>query len=107
MAATFLKNRFVGLSAGKVSGGFMTPVFYPQSEEIYVDADVKGWLRAEICDAWGRKIDGYNLQESVIINGDSAAHKICFNGKDTAGFIHDPIRIRFEYADAVVYMVES
>ena len=60
MAATWSKHRFVGLRAGHVPGGFLTPVVYPQADEIRLDADVRGWLRAELCDAWGRKIEGYH-----------------------------------------------
>ena len=105
MAATWLKHRFVGLRAGNVTGGFTTPTFYLQHAEITLDADVRGWLRAELCDAWGRKLDGYHLEHSIVTHGDSAAHALRWADKDTAGLRHDPLRLRLEYCDGVVYSV--
>jgi hypothetical protein len=105
MAASWQKHRFIGLRAGMVPGGFLTPVFYPQSPEIRLDADVRGWIRAELCDAWGRKIAGYHLEDSVPIQGDDTMHVLRWQERDTAHFQHDPVRIRFEFADADVYNV--
>jgi len=109
MAATWAKHRFVGLRAGQpgdsLSGGFLTPVFYPQSSEIRVDADVRGWLRAELCDAWGRKLDGYHLADSELITGESPGHRLKWRDRDTRQFRHDPVRVRIEAADADIYGV--
>jgi hypothetical protein len=107
MGATWPKHRLVGLHAGAVPGGFLTPVFYPQSTHITVDADVRGWLRAELCDAWGRKLEGFHLQSSDRISGDSATHCLRWNDGDAARYVHDAIRIRFELVDATVYGVAS
>lgn len=106
MAATWPKHRFVGLRAERMTGGFMTPVFYPQSDLIHLDADVRGWLRAEVCDPLGRKIDGYRLGQSLSIRGDSAGHGLEWNGQSTQKFRHQAIRLRLEYSDADVYGVE-
>jgi hypothetical protein len=106
MAASWRKNRFVGLRAGSTPGGFLTPVFYPQGPDIRVDADVRGWLRAELCDAWGQKIQGYHLEDSLEFTGDSTSHTLRWRGHDTAAFRHDPVRLRFEFADADLYGVE-
>jgi hypothetical protein len=106
MAASWRKNRFVGLGAGSTPGGFLTPVFYPQGPDIRVDADVRGWLRAELCDAWGQKIQGYHLEDSLEFTGDSTSHTLRWRGHDTAAFRHDPVRLRFEFADADLYGVE-
>jgi hypothetical protein len=105
-AASWSKNRFVGLRAGTVPGGFMTPVFYPQAPEIRIDADIRGWLRAELCDAWGRKIDGYHLGDSLAITGDNTSHALRWGERDTAAFRHDPVRLRFEFSDAEIYCIE-
>jgi len=103
MAGRWPKNRFVGLAADRVTGGFLSDVFYPQGPEIVVDADIRGWLRAELCDAWGRKHEGYHLMDSVVIQGDNTAHRLLWKESSAARFAHDPVRIRFEYADGVVY----
>jgi hypothetical protein len=88
-----------------VPGGFLTPVFYPHSPEIRVDADVRGWLRAELCDAWGRKRAGYHLEDSIVIDGSDTGHILRWRDRDTRGLRHDPVRLRFEFADADLYNV--
>ncbi len=103
MAASWSKHRFVGLRAEGVPGGFMTPVFYPQTAEIRVDADVRNWLRAELCDAWGRKIEGYHLGNSIPIQGDNQANILRWRDRDMGAFRHDPVRLRFEFTDADIY----
>ncbi|MFZ2657907.1 MAG: hypothetical protein WAX69_23445 [Victivallales bacterium] len=105
MAATWPKHRFIGLQAEQVPGGFLTPVSFLQAPEIRVDATVRGWLRAELCDAWGRKIEGYNLEDCVPIQGDDPGHVLRWRGKETAGFRYEPVRLRFEFADAEIYNV--
>ncbi|MGC9346773.1 MAG: hypothetical protein ACP5JG_01435 [Anaerolineae bacterium] len=105
MAVSWPKHRFVGLRAERVPGGFLTSVFYPQAPEIRVDADVHGWLRAELCDAWGRKREGYHLEDSIAIHGDDTGHILRWRGRDTRGFRYDPVRLRFEFADADLYSV--
>ena len=84
----------------------MASVFYPQAAEIRIDADIRGWLRAELCDAWGRKIDGYHLEDSLAITGDKTSHTLCWRERDNAQFRHDPVRLRFEFRDADLYGVE-
>ena len=103
MAARWPKNRFVGLATNRVSGGFLSDIFYPQGSNILVDADIKGWLRAELCDAWGRKLEGCHLMDRTVIHGNSPTHQLSWEGFNTDRFAHDPVRIRFEYTDGVVY----
>ncbi|HYG76319.1 MAG TPA: hypothetical protein VEK08_15040, partial [Planctomycetota bacterium] len=104
-AARWPKHRFVGLRAEKVSGGFLTPVFYPRSAEIRIDADIRGWLKAELCDAWGRKLDGYHLQQSIALTVDSPSHVLRWRNAETSKYTCDPVRLRFEFSDADVYSV--
>ncbi len=105
MAASWAKHRFVGLRAGETPGGFLTPVFYLQAAEIRLDAAVRGWLRAELCDAWGRKLEGYHLGNSLPLHGDSQEHVLRWRDHETGAFRHDPLRLRLEYLDADVYNV--
>jgi hypothetical protein len=105
MAASWPKHRLVGLCADHVPGGFLTPVFYPQTSEIKLDAAVRGWLRAELCDAWGNKREGYHLEDSLPLHGDDFGHVLRWQARDTAQFQHDPVRLRLEYADAEVYSI--
>lgn len=105
MLASWPRDRLVGIAAGRVPGGFLTPIFFPEGDQIRVDAAVRGWLRAELCDAWGRKLDGYHLQDAISVSGDAGDHALRWRTADPRRFRHDPVRIRFELVDAVVYSV--
>lgn len=103
MAARWGKNRFVGLGADRVTGGFTSKPFAVQGDEITLDADIRGWLRAELCDVFGRKLPGYNLMDSNPVRGDRPAHVLSWKGRNTAGFRHDMIRVRFEFSDGAIF----
>lgn len=105
MAASWAKNRLVGLHAGPVPGGFMTPVFFPRSGAITLDGNIRGWLRAELCDAWGRKLEGHGFEESAVLRGDDPGHVLRWNGGPGDDFTHDPVRLRLEFADADIFSV--
>ena len=105
MAALFAKNRFVGLEAGRTPGGFMTEPFFPAGDEIRLDADVRGSLRAELCNAFGQKLPGFHLMDSVPITGDSESHILKWKSASSADHRHECLRLRFEYSDGIVYGV--
>jgi len=105
LGATFGKNRFIGLDAGAVTGGLLTEPFFPRGDPITIDADVRGWLRAELCDAFGRKMEGYHLMDSTVTEGDCEVHVLRWGERDPSVFAYDAVRLRFEFADATVYGV--
>ncbi len=102
MGAVVPANRLVGVEAGLAPGGFMTRPFFLREPVITVDADIRGWLRAELCDVFGRKIPGFHLMDSRPVSGDSAAHAITWKG-DTSAHRHEFLRLRLEFSGAVVY----
>ena len=104
MAASFAKNRFVGLEASRTPGGFMTEPFFPAGE-VHLDADIHGWLRAELCDAFGRKIPGFNLMDSIPVTGDSESHILKWKSASVSSHLFECLRLRFEYSDGAVYGV--
>jgi hypothetical protein len=103
MGVRWSKNRFVGLHAGRVPGGFLSEPFYPQGETITVDADVRGWLRAELCDVFGRKQEGHHLMDAVPVVGDDSAHVLRWQDTDSARYQHDVVRLRFEFVEGEIY----
>jgi hypothetical protein len=105
MGATFAKNRFVGLAARRVPGGFLTEPFFPSEPEVRLDANVRGRLRAELCDAFGRKLPGFHLMDSIPLRGDSEAHVLRWKSADIAVHRHECLRLRFEFADGEIYSV--
>lgn len=105
MGATFARDRFVGVAAGRVPGGFITEPFFPASDDVRVDANVRGWLRAELCDAFGRKLPGFHLADSIPISGGSDNHVLHWREARVADHRFECVRLRFEFSDAEVYGV--
>ena len=55
----------------------------------------------------GGKSRAIALEDSIPVHGDDVAHVLRWRDRDTDGFRHDPVRLRFEYADADVYGVAT
>ena len=81
------------------------PIFLSQ-DHIKVDANIRGWLRAELCDIFGRKIEGYHLMDCEPMSGDSQEYILRWKGNDTAGYRYKPVRLRFEFTDGEVFCVK-
>ena len=78
------------------------PVFESQTKNKLGTADVRGWLRAEVCDIFGRKFEGFHQMDSDKITGDSHDHVLTWGGKDTSQVRYKPVPIRFELSAAEV-----
>ncbi len=105
LGATLRKNRFVGLATGVTPGGFLTEPFIPAAPQITVDADIRGWLRAELCDAFGRKLPGHHLMDAVLLQGDSEAHVLRWRDQSADAHRYEAVRLRFEFAEGIIYGV--
>lgn len=103
MAARWPKTRMLGWQAGAVTGGFLSDVFVLQGDAILLDADIRGVLRAELCDAYGHKLPGFHLMDSLPTTGNSRAHLLRWRNEDTARYRQDTLRLRVEYTDGTVY----
>ena len=100
------KNRLLGVGADKVTGGFLTEPIFLSQDEIRIDANIRGWLRAELCDMFGRKFEGYHLMDSEPISGDSENHVLRWKEKSSAAYRYKPVRIRFELTEGEVFCVK-
>ena len=103
LGATLAKNRFVGLAAGRVTGGFMTEPFVPAGTQIGLDAHIRGWLRAELCDGFGHKLPEHHLMDCTPIRGDSEAHLLHWQDQPTDLHRYRCLRLRVEFTDGEVY----
>ncbi|MFO7917969.1 MAG: sialidase family protein [Anaerolineae bacterium] len=106
MGATCAKNRFVGLAADAVRGGFMTEPFVATRPQIMLDADIDGWLRAELCDGFGRKMDDHHLMDAVPIQGNEEHHVLRWKDQPTDLHRYECVRLRFEFCEGTVYGVD-
>jgi hypothetical protein len=106
MVARLPKQRIAGLRATDRMIGSLEIKAIPGYETITVDADVKGELRAELRDTFGRALEGYHLCESVPVTGDSTAHVLRWTeGKTSEAYRHDAVILRLEVTAGTVYGV--
>lgn len=107
MAAEFTKGRFAGLRAeGNVTGTLIVRDFIHTAPEITVDADVRGALKAELRDLYGRPLPGYELNSCETVRGDSGRHLLRWNGKTSKGYRYDAVSLRIELEEGTLYSVE-
>jgi hypothetical protein len=98
------KYRFAGLRASDgLPGRFRTRPFVPWGPKLLLDAEIRGELRAELCDVFGRPLSGFSLQESVPITGDCKSHDIQWKNAAMSDYQFDGISLRLEWTDGTVY----
>ena len=100
------KNRLLAVAADEVVGEFMTEPIFLSQDEIKIDATIRGWLRAELCDVFGNKLAGHHLMDFDQISGDDTDAVLTWKGSNTAEYRYKPVRIRFELLDAELYCVK-
>jgi hypothetical protein len=105
MAATFDKDRLVGIGAGKVPGHYRSRPFILTRPLLTVNADVRGGLRAELGNAFGETLPGFRFADCTEVRGDSARHVLKWKG-DTKQLQYEAVVLRLEYNDGEVYGVE-
>jgi hypothetical protein len=106
MAARLPKRRLAGLKTTERMVGALELKCLPGVDTITVDADVRGELRAELRDTFGRPLQGYHLYESVPVTGDGAAHVLRWSdGKTSEPYRYDAVILRLEITDGVIYGV--
>ncbi|OPZ91727.1 MAG: hypothetical protein BWY73_01022 [candidate division TA06 bacterium ADurb.Bin417] len=103
LGARFRKDRLAGLAADRAGGGFLSEPFILAGPELRVDAAVRGWLRAELCDAFGRKLPGFHLMDCRPLTGDREAHRLTWKKGNPGDHIYRALRLRFEFCDAEIY----
>lgn len=105
MAARLPAGRLAGLRTVAPVGALELKCI-PGVAEITVDADLRGSLRAELRDIFGRPLEGYHLDEAVPLSGDSTGHVLRWgDGRTSAPYVHDAVRLRIEVVDGTVYGV--
>jgi hypothetical protein len=77
--------------------------FVYTGEAITLDNDIPGWLRAELCDAFGRKLPGRHLMDARPVHGDSSPHVPRWRDQPVEAQRYRCLRLRLEYADGEVY----
>jgi hypothetical protein len=106
MGATLRNNRFLGLKTlARQAGRIRTKPFILTEESIAIDATVEGGIRAALCDAFGKPLDGFGLAESDDMTGDGP-FRLTWRGKGCEGYRYDAVSLCLEVADGTVYSVD-
>ncbi|MDD3926527.1 MAG: hypothetical protein PHT33_07700 [bacterium] len=103
--ARFGKRRFMGLHTDKHAAFMLTKPFILTSPEITIDADIRGHIRAELCDPFGIPLEGYRREDFIPISGDNRKHILKWRNKTVQEYRYDALSVRFEITDGTVYAV--
>ena len=105
-AARFPKNRFLGLATpDRGVGTLWTRPFVNGGTEIRVDACIHGWLRAELCEPFGRPLPGFTKSRSLEVSGDSTSHVLRWEGATSEHFQHNAVSLRLEVEQGTIYNI--
>ena len=87
------------------------PLVFREGDRLFVNANVRGCLAAEILDEDGRTLDGFALADAKPLHGDSCKAELAWKGgflsfganRSLASLRGRPVRIRFKARDAELY----
>jgi hypothetical protein len=105
-AARFSKRRFLGLSTvGERVGQLWTRPFILTAGEVRIDARIQGWVRAELCDAFGAPLPGFSKGESQVVSGDSTGQVLGWKKEDAGRYQHEAVSLRLEIQRGEIYAI--
>ena len=98
------KYRLAGLrSNDRLSARIRTQAFIPWGPKLLLDAEIRGELRAELCDAFGQPLPGFTLAESIPLTGDSKSHEIQWKNGVASDYQYEGISLGLEWSDGTIY----
>jgi hypothetical protein len=105
MAATFDKDRLVGIGADKVPGLYRSWPLIRTRPDVTVNAAIRGRLRAEMADAFGATLPGFRFADCEPVQGSSKRHVLRWKG-DASQYQYEAVVLRLEFTDGEVYGIE-
>ncbi len=102
--ATLRLDGFVSLSAAGNPGTVTTKTFLLPGGSLFVNADVRGELRAELLDSEGRILAGYSAEDCVPIRIDGIRQMIRWDRAIQLDSLQSwAVRLRFHIRDTDLY----
>jgi hypothetical protein len=102
--ATFRKDGYVSLDAGKEAGEFVTKLLQSNGTELRLNVAAKsGAIRAEMQNASGKPLPGFTLADCKPIEGDQVSVPVRWNGGAVRAKDPKGVRIRFVLENASLY----
>ncbi|HNT33567.1 MAG TPA: hypothetical protein PKH07_01050 [bacterium] len=102
--AKLSKNRFLGLKT-QPQGKLLTKPFILLNEKLTLDADIRGSVRAELCDPYGKALEGFAMADCVPMTGNSVQHEIAWNNGNYRQYQYESLSLRLQLDDATLYAV--
>ncbi len=109
MGACIPKGRFAALASEPGMTGRLTlKPFIPTAREIRIDANVRGRLRAELRDPFGRPLEGFELHACRPVQGDAADHLLVWgDGRTSRGYQYDAVSLQIELEDGELFRIRA
>ena len=105
--ARMKRDRYTGYAAGTSAGTLRTPSRTWQARSITVNADIRGELRAALCEPSGKFIAGFGFDACAPVRGDATAHALTWNGSDPAALAGREVQIVLRIEDGTVFAVST
>jgi len=103
-AATGIRDRFIAWDAGTDEPGFLlTRVCTIEAGRLWVNAEVRGELRAAITDEEGTPIRGFDFAQCRPVSGDSTRHELAWREAAAGAVRGRLVRLRVQMRDASFY----
>lgn len=94
---TLRRHGFYSLDSGGHQGQFITKPLLCEGSQLRINAAIRGDLRVQVDDSFGRPVAGFTLDECSPVSGDALNHEILWRGgKDLAGFRRKSLRLRMQ-----------
>ena len=103
---TLRMDGFVSINAPLSGGELLTPPIIYRGEQLVLNVSTAaaGSVRVELQDADGGPLDGFTLDDSDEIWGDTLEWVVTWkDGADVSRFMGQPVRVRFVMSDADLY----
>jgi hypothetical protein len=102
--AILRRDGFASMDAAGTPGGLTTRLLTFHGSQLFVNANVRGELKAEILDESGRALEPFTLENCAPIKADSACAMLSWKGADDFSKLRGKaVRIHFELSDGQLY----
>ena len=106
MAASWPRQRFAGLAStpGTVGRLLLKPVIQ-SGDGIALNADIRGWVKAELRDPLGQAFEGYALQDCQPLSGNGSHLVLRWGsaGVTSARYRYDAVQLFLQCSESVLY----
>ena len=101
--AKLRRDGFASMNADENQGSLLTEKISFNGEYLFVNADVKGELKAEILNAKGKVVKGFSKDDCITFTGNSTKQSLSWKSGNLAKLKGEPVQIKFYLTDGKLY----